>query len=398
MSEFPAGSLTLLGAFATGLALNLTPCVYPMLSVTLSLFSGMGEVKRTQAFLRALAYVLGIVTMYTALGVAAAYSGSLFGALLQNRWVLLTIGLFLFFLSLSLFGVYSFQVPNWILNRIFLKKTAGFAGLFLSGLLVGVFAAPCIGPPIVALLAYVATQQDPSVGFSTFFALSIGLGLPYLILGTFAGLITKLPKSGVWLVWVERLFGVMLFVLSAFYFLLAIQPDAVKHLAPVALIGGGFYLGFFERSAPAKGLFRRFQWGVGALAILVGVTLLDSGPRPAVVWTPYSNEVVEAAASERPVIMDFYAEWCIPCHELERWTYSDREVIAELERFTRVKVDLTYPESPRSVQVIEEYGIHGVPTILFLDRHGKEVTEARIDGFIGPEELLLVIRSPRFSE
>ena len=203
--------LALVGIFISGLALNLTPCVYPMLSVTIALFShetGRGEKHLGAAFGKALLYVAGMASTYSALGVSAALTGGFFGAAVQNQWVLLALALLMFALALSMFGLYEIQAPSFLLNWIGSKRRVGFIGIFLSGLFVGVFAAPCIGPPIVALLTFVGQTANPTTGFLVFFVLALGLGFPYLILGTFSGLLTKLPKSGEWLLWVKKVFGV----------------------------------------------------------------------------------------------------------------------------------------------------------------------------------------------
>src|SRR6185503_18342761 len=188
-------------------ALNLTPCVYPMMGVTISLFGGDTGGGGMKALPRALVYVLGIALMYSSLGVVAAMTGGLFGGWLSNPWVLGGIGLLLLAMALSMFGLYELTAPSALLTRLGGAAGASLFGTFLAGLLVGVFAAPCIGPPIIALLAYVGSKGDPVFGFWAFFVLSLGLGLPYLVLGMSTGLLTRLPRSGSWMDWVKHLFG-----------------------------------------------------------------------------------------------------------------------------------------------------------------------------------------------
>ncbi|MDP3762584.1 MAG: cytochrome c biogenesis protein CcdA, partial [bacterium] len=285
----------------------------------------------------------------TSLGVAAALTGTFFGALLQNRWVLLTIGILIGLLSLSLFGVYTFQLPTWLVQRAGEQShRKGLIGLFLSGLFVGVFAAPCIGPPIIALLTFVGTRQDPFFAFSVFFILSLGLGAPYLVLGTFSGLLRRLPKSGTWLVWVEKLFGVILLALSLFYILLAVYPKALT---------------FF-------------------------------GPWERVIWEPYAVEKLETAKAEsKKVIIDFFADWCIPCHELDQFTYSDKKVIEGLADFVRLKVDLTEADTKEAQDAAEKFDIIGVPTILLLNEKGEEYHSARTTGFVSAKEFLEILET-----
>ncbi len=226
--------LGLLGIFLIGLALNLTPCVYPMLSVTVSLFGAQSNRRTVHVLLKALLYVLGIATMYSVLGLFAAMSGGIFGAWLQNRWVLAAIAALLFALALSMFGFYELRMPSWLVDKLG-RATGSSAtaalGIYVSGLAVGVFAAPCIGPPIIALLTYVGTKRDLWFGFWSFFVLALGLGAPYLVLGTFSGLLKKLPKSGIWIVWVKKVFAVILLAVGFFYLMLAVMPRYAVYLS-----------------------------------------------------------------------------------------------------------------------------------------------------------------------
>ena len=317
--------------YLAGLALNLTPCVYPMISVTVALFgAGQGE----RRVLRATLYVLGMATMYSALGASAALTGGLFGAWLANKWVLAGLGSVMVVLAFGMFGLYQFQLPAGILARISTSRGTGLFGIFLAGLLVGVFAAPCIGPPVAALLALVAAKQDPIYGFSAFFVLALGLGTPYWLLGVFSGLVKKLPRSGAWLVWVERFFGVLLLAVSVYFFMLAFGP-------------------------------KQFSGGLA--------------------WEPYEASKLEAyRKSGAPVALDFFAEWCAPCHEMDRVTFSEKKVIEALQPFHKLRVDMTQNAPP----VTREFQVVGIPTIVFFNRKGDEVETARVVGFVPPEKFL----------
>lgn len=391
----PSGNpFTFLGIFFLGLGLNLTPCVYPLLAVTVSLFSANKEKEQRlgESFSRALVYVLGMAITNTTLAVIAALTGSLLGAILQNRWVLIGISFLLFLLALSMFGFYTIQAPAWLLGKFSGKRSTSFAGLFLSGLIVGIFAAPCIGPPVLALLAWVGSEGNPLFAVLVFFTLSMGLGLPYLILGTFSGLLAKLPKSGAWLLWVERLFGVILLAVSAFYFILAFDPAFLKWILPVFLVGGGIYLGFFERSVKYSDRFNDFRKVFAVLTISIGMILPFIGPKSSVVWEPYSSQkLAMSTQNKRPVILDFYADWCIPCHELDQVTYTHPKVIEALSGFDKYKVDLTDQESDEAFAIQEQYALEGVPTIIFLGPDGQEIKDLRVAGFISPEELVPLI-------
>jgi thiol:disulfide interchange protein DsbD len=288
-----------------------------------------------------------------------------------------------------MFGLYELQPPAWMLQRLGGSMTASGASVFLSGLVVGVFAAPCIGPPIVALLALVAQKADPWFGLRTFFVLALGLGAPYLLLASSSGLLRRLPRSGEWMVWVKKVFGVILVAVGGFYLLLAVAPGAAIGIVPAALVLGGIYLGFLERSGRGKPTFRRLKWTLGGLAIAAGVVFVATLPREGVAFGPASAVELESARNAGThVLLDFSAEWCVPCHELERLTFTDRRVIDAARGFRTLKVDLTHYDSPESETWRRHYQIRGVPTLVFLDAGGREVREARIEGFVPPDEML----------
>ncbi len=375
--------------FLVGLALNLTPCVYPMLSVTVSLFGTQSDASTFRVFGKAVIYVLGIASMYSVLGVTAALSGELFGSWLQSPIVLGVIGGLLFALALSMFGVYQLQAPYWLTSRLGGTTGTGYVSLFVSGLVVGIFAAPCIGPPVIALLALVGQRGDPFFGFMAFFVLSLGLGLPYLILGTFSGLLKNVPRSGVWLVWVERIFGVVLTGAALFYVSLAIAPKFAAFVVPLTLIAGGLYLGFLEPSGKDKPGFRRMKWAFGIACLVLGGFFANALREPGITWQPFSAQLVSQAKTDgKPVMMDFYADWCIPCLELDRRTFTDPGVIARSEGFVRLKVDLTRFDSPESESLRKQFDIAGVPTIVFLDHNGTEAISARVVGYVPPDKFL----------
>ena len=378
-----------LAIFLIGLALNLTPCVYPMLSVTVSLFGGQSETNAVRVFLKAVTYVLGIATMYTVLGVSAALSGTLFGSWLQSPWVLGGIGVLLLGLSLSSFGLYQIQMPYWLTSKLGGTTGTGLISLYVSGLVVGVFAAPCIGPPVIALLTLVSSKADPVFGFWVFFTLSLGLGFPYLILGTFSGMLKKIPRSGAWLVWVERIFGVVLSAAGLFYLSLAFVPKLSAFVIPATLILGGVYLGFLEPSGKDKAGLKRFKWVFGVAAVAFGLLAANALREPGMSWEKFSEaRLSEAQSQGKPVVMDFYADWCIPCLELERKTFTDASVITETSSFVRLKVDLTHFDSPESEALRKKFNIAGVPTIVFIDRKGQEVVGSRVVGYLPPPEFI----------
>jgi thiol:disulfide interchange protein DsbD len=375
--------------FLIGLALNLTPCVYPMFGVTVSIFGARSAAPTIKVLGSALVYVLGMTTMYSVLGVVAALTGGLFGAFLQNPLVLVGIGVLLILMSLSMFGLYELQPPSWLLQKLGGSGATNLIGTFASGLVVGVFAAPCVGPPVVALLAIVAAKADPWFGFRTFFTLALGLGAPYLVLATFSNLMQQLPRSGDWMIWVKKLFGVILLSVGLFYALIAVAPSLAKWVAPAALVLGGIYLGFIEHSAANRKGFMLLKRATGIAGIAACFWLVASTPRQALEFQSYDAAAVQQAlASGKPVILDFSADWCLPCHELERKTFTDTRVIAAAGEFATFKVDLTHADSPAAVEHTKRFRIQGVPTIVFLTPGGQEVEAARFSGFLPAEAFL----------
>src|SRR3989338_4336151 len=386
--------------FITGLAVNLTPCVYPMLTVTVSLFkppqarpaSGGGQqVRLLTSFGKAFVYVLGMAVMYSSLGVFAAMTGGLFGGILQNKWVVLTVAVFMLGLALSMFGVFQFRVPSGLLQKLERLRKVRFFWLFFAVLFVGIFAAPCIGPPVLALLTSVADRGNPLLGFLSFFIFSLGLGFPYLVLGTFSGLLKKIPKAGSWLIWVEHTFGVILLGFSFYYFVIAINSEFVKWVPPVTLILGGAYLGFIEKSGKEKSLFVRLKWAAGLVSLIFGLSIivLILTPKASLAWEAYASDKVTLAATKKQlVVIDFYADWCITCHELENFVFTNPTVIKELKKFIRLRVDATDMMAPAVQEVVEQYRVFGLPMIIFLDENGREADDARVAGYIPPAEFL----------
>ena len=230
----------LLLLFGWGLALNLTPCVYPVIPLTVSFFGGQAQGQSRRTLLLASVYVLGMATMYSALGVAAALSGRLFGAALQSPWVLGVVALVLVGLALSMFGLYDIRMPTALMQKAGARQ--GVAGAYGMGLLVGVVAAPCVGPVVLGLLAFVAATQDAVLGFLFFFVLALGLGLPFLVLAAFSGRIAALPRAGAWMDGVKKVFGWILLAMAAYFVRNAIPGLLGAWLLPAILVVGALAL------------------------------------------------------------------------------------------------------------------------------------------------------------
>ncbi len=382
--------LTLLALFVLGLALNLTPCVYPMIPVTIGYFSKQSEGRTSRVFGLALMYLLGIAVTYSLIGVVAALTGQLFGALLQNSWVLVGIAGIMVALALSLFGVYQIQAPNFIRQKVSRDTGGGVLGALSMGLVVGIVAAPCVGPITIGLLTYVGATGNPWVGFWMFFALSLGLGIPYVALGTFSGGLKKLPRSGVWMIWVDKLFGFAMLGL-ALYFVAPLFPDVIVPWLVFALaLVSGVWLGWLDKESGGGTAFKWLKKATGVAALAVGVfAVIPETPGVAIAWQDYDPVLFEQAREEgRPVLLDFTADWCIPCRELERFTFRNEEVITAMSPFLTLKVDLTHFESPEARPLREQYSVVGVPTLVFIDVEGREVQESRVVGYLAPDDFL----------
>jgi len=373
--------------FIAGLALNLTPCVYPLIPITVGFFSRQSEGKTSRTFGLALAYVLGMSVTYSALGVFAALSGSLFGSWLQKPAVLVVIALVVLALALSMFGLYEIQAPHFITDRTGSK--GGVLGALTMGLFVGFVAAPCIGPFVISLLTYVAQQGSAPLGFGLFFTLSMGLGLPYLVLGTVSGSLKAMPRSGEWMIAVRKVFGFVLVALAA-WFLRPLLPERVFDWAvAVPLLAGGVWFLFFEKAGSALVWFRAVKVAIGVGLIAAAIPfVLPAKEGAGLVFQPYSDAALaEAAAAGKPVVIDFYADWCLPCKELEKFTFTDDGVRQALDGWVLLKADLTKSASPEVAALRTRWGIQGVPTMVFLGPDGKE-SKPRVVQFEKPAAFL----------
>jgi thioredoxin:protein disulfide reductase len=385
---------TLLGIFAGGMALNLTPCVYPLIPITVSYFGGQaakGGEGRGQLVAHGLCYMMGLALTNSVLGVVAALTGGLMGAMLQNPFILIIVATALIFFALSLFGLWEMRLPG-SLTQAAGKSYSGYFGSLFMGLTLGVVAAPCIGPFVLGLLTWVASMGSPWLGFLVFFTLSLGLGLPLFLLALFSGQLEKLPRSGGWMIWVRSLMGWVL-VGMAVYFIRPVLPGhwGTVPLALVAL-AAGLYLGWIDKN---QADFRAFPWlkaGVGVACMVLATFLVTTWAMqgPGVNWKPYSAETLKEAQSlKKPLIIDFYATWCTPCRELEEVTFHDASVVKQAESdFVMVKVDLTKGGNPLHERLLQEYGIKGVPTIVFLDQIGKERLDLRLVDYLPPDQFL----------
>lgn len=382
--------LTLLGFFIGGLALNLTPCIYPLIPITVSYFSGRSQKVTSHSFLHGILYICGLAVTNSVLGVSAALSGGMLGSALQNPYVLIFVAGILIALGLSFFGLWEIRIPA-ALTKVASKSYGGLFGTFFMGLTLGIVAAPCLGPFMLGLLTYVGQKGDPFLGFLYFFVLSIGLGLPLSILAIFSSAIDRLPMSGDWMVWVKKLMGWVLVGMAAYI----ISPLIPHHLGKSGLLAviaivAGIHLGLFDRTGGRLPGFLYLKKIVGIIIVGGGIIYLFSSFHEVegVTWIPYDQDIISRAAKDKkPLILDFYADWCLPCKEMDKHVFSDPEVVELSHNFITVRLDLTR-KKPFQKEVLRKYRIRGVPTAIFFNREGVEEKRLRTEGLVEKSEFL----------
>jgi thiol:disulfide interchange protein DsbD len=308
----------------------------------------------------------------------------MFGSWLQSPAVLIGFAVAMVILATSMFGMWEMRVPQFIGRRA--GGRAGVAGAAMMGLFVGIVAAPCVGPVVVALIGLVAAIAKPAIGFLMFAVLGFGLGFPYLIA------LTTLPRPGEWMEQIKKAEGFALLAM-AFYFLRPLIGDnAFRWGVAACLLIGAAYL-FLVRSVGPRG-GRAIRLACASLLLVAGAAFALPRTRGAEIsWQKY--DAASVAATGKPIVIDFYADWCIPCKELDEKTFSNRDVAGELNRFTRVKADLTRPEDPNVQQLTKQYHIVGVPTVVFLDSSGREMDAQRLTGYEPPQQFLARLKQVR---
>lgn len=381
----------LAAVFIAGLGLNLTPCVYPLIPITISFFGGRAQGSRGRLALDAVAYWAGLALMYSLLGSLAALTGGMLGEALTHPAVTVGIAAVLLILALSMFGLWEMRMPA-SLNRLAGASRAGVFGAFLMGLLLGVLAAPCVGPFVVAIMAHVARVGEMSYGFVVFLFLALGLGLPLTVLALFSGSIRKLPGAGDWMIWVRRFFGVVLVAMAVFVLRPVIGESLFRWLAVTVIAAGAVHLGFLDRHGAGQG-FVTLKRIVGVLGIAAALGFWwFTTPVVAhheIHWQKYSAAAVaEASAAGKPVMIDFSAAWCPPCRQLEAETFPDPKVIEALSGFVTLRMDVTNGMSPLARRLAARWKVRGVPTMIFLDRRGRWLEDYTVVGFIPPGDMV----------
>ncbi len=394
LSALDHGKLyTFLFVFIAGLLTSLTPCIFPMIPITLAIIGARSAgQKKFRSFTLSLTYVFGIAMTYATLGVVAARTGALFGSYLGHPLVVAGIAIVFVAMGLSMYGIYDLQVPAAITNRLMGGKTsAGYLGAFTTGLITGIVASPCVGPVLVSILTYVAETRDLVFGFFLLFVFALGLGQLFVWLGTFGGLLQRLPKSGPWMDFVKFVFGTTM-IAAALWYLRPVLSERIFYAViafTLVLISSGF--GAFDRP-PMSSRLAQIKRGSLLLMLVVGLAygikavwyidtshVVDTSKK--LNWQPYSETLLMNAKKEhRPVIVDFWAEWCVACKEIEVFTLTAPSIRELSKEFVLLKLDAT-TSTPEVERLKHQHSVRGLPTMLFYSRSGVLKRELTLTGF-----------------
>ncbi|WP_235263492.1 protein-disulfide reductase DsbD [Nitrincola sp. A-D6] len=413
--------LILAAFFVAGLALSLTPCVFPMIPILSSIIAGQQErVSTRRALGLSSVYVLAMAVTYTLVGVLAGLFGANIQASFQNPWIISVFSAVFVLLALSMFGFYELQLPSGLQNRLNQmsrsQKGGQITGVAVMGFLSALIVGPCMAAPLAGALIYIGQTGDPVLGGTALFSMSMGMGVPLLLVGTSAG--KFMPRAGSWMKAIKAGFGVMLLLLAVWMLDRIVPVQVTMALTAIVLIISAVYLNALDKLADTVSGWQRLWKGIGLVMLVYGVALLlglfaggrslvyplqgvglAAGPAGAAQGSSMQfNQTVtsltaleplltEAKAAQQPVMLDFYADWCVTCAEMEFVTFADAEVQAGLSEFVKIKIDVTRNDSD-SRALNQRFQVFGPPALVFFDQQGRERREFAVHGVIGPQPLL----------
>ncbi len=413
--------LTLAGIFFGGMLVSMTPCVYPMIPITLSIIGARSaESKPIVGFLRSLVFVLGIATIYTVLGLIVALSGGTIGFLLQSKAFLIVLSVLFIVMGLSMLGLFNLQLPPAFTSKLQGSgNRGGFLGAFLLGITTGVVASPCGSPVLVGILALAGAGGQPSLGAIMLFTYALGIGMLFLVLGTFPAFLSKVPKSGVWMEDVKKMLGLVLIIASFYYLGLALPKMLVwgmliatclmfaviiaiksreRHPWPkllwawraagLILVGLAFYAAFAAVPALLAQEAKVNEQNSGIPGLMDGRTSGTLEAPPAAWLTDEPAALAMGKEYGWPVIVDFGAEWCAACQELEHKTFADPAVEKVLAGYVKVRIDCT-EETPENAALQKKYNSPSLPTVSFINAQGTYLPDLSLYEFETPEEFLV---------
>jgi thiol:disulfide interchange protein DsbD len=408
------GNLWLIVAafFGFGLLLAFTPCVFPMIPILSGIIAGQGpDITTRKAFTLSVVYVLAMALTYTVAGVLAGLFGANLQAVFQNPWILSGFALVFVALAFSMFGFYDLQLPSSLQSKLaeMSNKQEGgtLIGVAIMGLLSALIVGPCVAPPLFGALIYISQTGDAVLGGVALFALSLGMGAPLIAIGTSAGKL--LPRAGAWMDAVKAVFGVLLLAV-AILLLERILPAALSMLLwGLLLICSAVYMGALTQLPAGVSGWSMLWKGLGVFLLIYGALMLvgaAAGGKDTIqplrglavggagggggehaafkrvkTVADLDRELAAAAAAGKPVMLDFYADWCVSCKEMERYTFSDAAVIQEMGRFALLQADVTANDAADQELMQGRFGIPGPPAMLFFDSAGSELRNFRLVGF-----------------
>jgi thiol:disulfide interchange protein DsbD len=408
-------ALVLASFFGFGLLLSLTPCVFPMIPILSGIIVNHGHaVSHLRAFVLSLAYVMGMAVTYAAVGVAAGLSGTLLSAALQNAWVLGGFALVFVVLSLSMFGFYELQLPAALQSRVSdtaNKQGGSLPAIALMGALSALIVGPCVAAPLAGALLYIAKTGDAVLGGSALFVMALGMGAPLLLVGAFSR--SLLPKSGPWMEGVKKFFGVIMLA-TALWLVSPVIPLWVQMLGwALLLVVPAIYLHALDPLPQNAHGWQRLGKGLGVVLLLGGAAMLMGvlggakdplqplgflrggiaaeahGPAFERVATveQLDARLAAAKAAGKPVMLDFYADWCVSCKEMERFTFADAKVAARMKQMVLLQADVT-ANNDADKALLKRFGLFGPPGIIFWNTAGSELGDQRVVGFVPADKFL----------
>ncbi len=401
--------VAVLASFGFGFVASLTPCVYPMVPITVSIFGATEAKSRLRGAALSATFVLGIAALFTPMGVASALSGKLMGSALSNAYVTIALAALFLALAASMFGAFELALPSGLTNRLSTVGGVGFKGAFIMGLVMGLIAAPCTGPFLTGMVTVIAQSKNVALGSAALFSFALGLGVLFFVAGTFA---VNLPKGGAWMMGIKWVSGVGLAYMAFKY--LRDRFDVVGNLVSspswtfggiaiaLALVGLGLglvHVAAEKRKSPIAHLSKPMKLASIIPAVAGLCMALSFDPKgadvdtsaPEITWVT-SEEAgrTKAQAEGKPVLIDFGASWCKACKELEHETFPAGEVRKEAQRFVAIRVDATDDENAETARLTKKYDVKGLPTVIMLDKDGKEVT--RFTEFVKPEPFVAAMK------
>ncbi|MBH0021733.1 protein-disulfide reductase DsbD [Pseudoalteromonas sp. SWXJ133] len=399
--------------FAVGVGLAFTPCVFPMFPILSSLIAGQQNLSTKKAFALSFVYIQGMAVTYAALGLVVAALGGQVQGYLQHPFVLISFSLLFVLLAMSMFGWYEIKLPSSMMSKLTQvsnnQKGGNYVGVFLMGVLSGLIASPCTTAPLSAALLFVAQSGDYLVGGLTLYVLSLGMGLPLLLLGTSGGKL--LPKAGGWMEQVKTLFGFVMLVVPLILLERLVSADIILLMAGVLALATALYLHHWQ-SSQTQSKLKTALWFAATLLVITGFTLTKNYFWPVQVQTvqvsSQNNEfkqvadlaelkeaVAQANDEGRMVMVDLYADWCVACKEFEHYTFPDAKVQSEFSHYQLIQIDLTESDN-KTIELMEEYTVFGLPSILFFNTQGQELSTQRVTGFLNADDFakhLAIVRT-----